>query len=53
MLSALQASSPHLTRYLCAAAVIHKKKKNYLKDVARVIGQANRASIAILLSWRV
>lgn len=36
-LHALQAAAPHLLRYLCVAVLVNKRRRNVMKEVARVV----------------
>ena len=36
-LNALQTGAPHLLRYLCAAALVNKRRRNVLKDLVRLV----------------
>lgn len=38
-MNAIQTTCPYILRYLAAAVVINKKKRNYLKELVRVIDQ--------------
>ena len=38
-LNALQATAQHLLRYLAAAVVVNKRRRNAMKDLIRVIEQ--------------
>lgn len=42
-LNTVQVNSPHLLRYITAAAIMSRRKKNVLKDVVRVLVQEKHA----------
>jgi len=39
LMNSVQVNAPYLVRYLAAAGIMHKKKKNFLKDIVRVLVQ--------------
>lgn len=43
IMNALQTTSPHMLRYLAAAAIICKRKQNRLKDVVQILQQEREA----------
>ena len=40
LLNTIQMNCPHILRYLTAAAILHKRRKNVLKDLVRVLLQS-------------
>jgi len=50
MLNVVQLNSPHLLRYVTAAVIINKRRKNILKDLVRLIQSTTPSSSSQLIS---